>query len=80
MDTKVVIYIHFCTFISFFEEKGALRTRNILEKMTQTQTVLIIERGLIIFSHPTLRLYSTYDRKFRVWKGFFEIQQGQLVF
>ena len=30
----------------------------------QTQTVLIIERGLIIFSYPTLRLYSTYNRKF----------------
>ena len=45
-------------------KKGAFRTRNILGKMMQTQTVLIIERGLIIFSHQTLRLYSTYNRKY----------------
>ena len=35
-----------------------------LGKMMQTKTVLIIERGLIIFSDPTFRLYSTYNRKF----------------
>ena len=32
--------------------------------MMETQTVLVIGRGLIIFSDPTFRLYSTYNRKF----------------
>ena len=54
----------FCNLIAFFKEKDAFRTRNMLGKLMQTQTVLIIERGLIIFSHPTLRLYSTYNRKY----------------
>ena len=61
---KLVIYTHFLYFDILLLEKCAFRARNILWKMMQTQTVLMIERGLIIFSYQTLRLYSTYNRKF----------------
>ena len=61
---KLVIYTHFFYFDILFKEKVAFRTRNMLGKMIHTQTVLIIERGLKIFCHQTLRLYSTYNRKF----------------
>ena len=54
----------FFYFNRLFKEMDAFRTRNILGKMVKTQTVLIIERGLVVFSHPSFRLYRTYDRKF----------------
>ena len=54
----------FCNLIAFFKEKGAFRTRNILRWLIQNQTVLIIVRGLIILSHPTWKLYSSYNRKY----------------